>query len=92
MDNYRELKICCDPGFGHLLDNCEIIRVVFYIERIPSNISYRERKRLYYRHNRIYLVLFQLFPHKRPKPGSLSNCCLIAGGLWNVFFVKMLNC
>lgn len=18
MDNYRELKICCDPGFGHL--------------------------------------------------------------------------
>ena len=25
MDNYRELKIRCDPGFGHLQENSAYI-------------------------------------------------------------------
>ena len=40
MDNYRELKIRCDPGFGHLPEgSAKLSQVSEIVKRKPVNSS-----------------------------------------------------
>lgn len=54
MDNYRELKIRCDPGFGHLLGIPPISIIGFGLNWLSSLI--REPKPLAKRTT--FIVLF----------------------------------
>ena len=66
MDNYRELKIRCDPGFGHLLyDNPRKNTASFrHAQIFKAFLRNFQCKNLWFSTNPIFLKLFEHESHE----------------------------